>query len=201
MTGSLRNFARSLLGRPKRGGHDPYLHSIDGILEVGLWSYGRPKVISYAKSEMVFVGSFCSIAADVRFMPGGEHRSDFVSTYPFNKLGPRIYGDGHPFSKGPIRIGSDVWIGRAATVLAGVTIGHGAVIGASAVVAKDVPPYAVISGNPATVHRYRFPEDTRRRLLDVAWWDWDEERIVSAIPYIISPDVERFLALCESGEL
>ena len=74
-------------------------------------------------------------------------------------------------------IGSDVWIGRNAVLLGGITIGHGAIIGAFSVVAKDVPPYAVVVGNPAKVIRYRFVPQIVSRLLELAWWDWTDEEV------------------------
>ena len=95
-------------------------------------------------------------------------------TYPFNALfseGAHITG--HPSSKGDIVIGNDVWIGYQSCILSGVTIGNGAIIGAKSVVTKDVPPYAIVAGNPAKFIRYRFPQETIDKLENLAWWDWD----------------------------
>ena len=90
---------------------------------------------------------------------------------------------------GPTEIGNDVWLGSGATILAGVRIGHGAVIGARAVVAKDIPPYAIAVGNPAQVLRLRFREDTIQRLLDLAWWNWELERILANLEFLYAnPD-------------
>ena len=114
------------------------------------------------------------IREDVVFILGGEHRADWITTYPFNALfseGAHITG--HPSSKGDIVIGNDVWIGYQSCILSGVTIGNGAIIGAKSVVTKDVPPYAIVAGNPAKFIRYRFPQETIDKLENLAWWDWD----------------------------
>lgn len=144
----------------------------------------------------VYVGSFCSIADWVEFMVGGNHRVDWVSTYPFRvRLGlPGALCDGHPATKGDITIGHDVWIGRGARILSGVTVGNGAVIGASAVVGSDVRPYAVCVGNPAREVRRRFGDEQIAALERIAWWEWPEERIRAAIPRLTSSDVDRFIA-------
>ena len=89
-------------------------------------------------------------------------------------------------------IGHDVWIGLGATVLSGVSVGHGAVIGAGSVVSKWVPPYAVVAGNPAQVVRYRFDAETRRRLLALCWWDWEDEEIQALKSWFMA-DVKSFL--------
>jgi hypothetical protein len=107
----------------------------------------------------------------------GEHRTDLVSTYPLRTL---LTPDGRNHDateKGEIAIGSDVWIGTRAMILSGVTIGHGAVVAAGAVVTRDVPPYAIVAGVPARVLRYRFDADTIERLLAIAWWEWPDERV------------------------
>ena len=91
--------------------------------------------------------------------------------------------DGHPLApglpinEGPIRIGSDVWIGSRAIILSGITIGNGAVIGAGAIVTRDVPPYAIVAGNPARLIRYRFPPETIAALEEIAWWDWPADKV------------------------
>ncbi len=94
-------------------------------------------------------------------------------------------------NKGDIVVGNDVWIGYEAVILAGVTIGDGAIIGARAVVTRDVPPYTIVGGVPAKPIRKRFDEDTIARLLELRWWDWPEERIAQNIPAIQTGKLDR----------
>ena len=122
----------------------------------------------------VTVGKYTSIAPDVQMHSKTQHacidHPKFVSIhkmrgYPQNK------------SENGITIGSDVWIGRNVVLLGNITIGHGAIVGAYAVVAKDVPPYAVVVGNPVQIKRYRFTEDQIKALLKIEWWDWSQEKV------------------------
>jgi virginiamycin A acetyltransferase len=95
--------------------------------------------------------------------------------------------------KGDTRVGNDVWIGYGSTVMPGVTIGDGAIVGSCSVVTKDVPPYAIVGGNPAKVIRYRFDEVTIARLLELRWWDWPIERITARLADLCSEDVSALL--------
>ena len=127
-------------------------------------------------------------------MLGGNHRVDWVTTYPFNVLFPEAaHFEGHPHSKGDVVIQNDVWIGMGALILSGVTIGNGAVVGARSVVTRSVPPYALAAGNPARVVRLRFSEDQIRQLERIAWWDWPIEKVQEAWPGLLSADIEAFL--------
>lgn len=137
--------------------------------------------------EKLIIGKFCSIACGAKFLfNSANHALGSLSTYPF----PIFFEEwGLPVediptawdNKGDIVVGSDVWIGYEAVILAGVTIGDGAIIGARAVVTKDVPPYTIVGGVPARPIRKRFDEDTIARLLELRWWDWPEERIAQNI--------------------
>jgi len=129
----------------------------------------------------VSIGSYCSIAASVLFIAAGEHPMSSVSSYPF----PNAHRFGPPtrdIAKGPITVGNDVWIGSRAIVLSGVKIGDGAVVGAGAVVTKDVQPYAVVAGNPAKLIRHRFEPTVIEGLLAIRWWDWSDDQIEAAMP-------------------
>jgi len=154
--------------------------------------------MAYAGSERrVRIGSFCSIGPEVDIITGGIHPVQWVSLYPFRiKWGmDGAYEDGMPTSNGDVEIGSDVWIGTGALILSGVSIGHGAVIAARAVVSRNVPPYAIAAGVPARVVRYRHTQEQIRRLLEIAWWNWPDERIREAVPLLLSTRVEEFLQL------
>ena len=133
--------------------------------------------------DRLIIGKFCSIACGAKFLfNSANHTLSSLSTYPFplffeewglEKRNVAASWD----KKGDIVIGNDVWIGYEAVIMAGVTIGDGAIIGARAVVTKDVPPYTVAGGIPAKPIKKRYPEETIAALSELKWWDWPEERI------------------------
>ena len=133
--------------------------------------------------DRLVIGRFCSLACGARFLfNSANHKLQSLATYPFpiffEKWGLERQQVAKAWdNKGDIVIGNDVWIGYEAVILAGVTVGDGAVIGARAVVTKDVPPYAIVGGVPARVIRSRFTEETVKALLRLKWWDWPAERI------------------------
>jgi len=158
---------------------------------VGEYSYGLPKVLSWGKESSLTIGKFCSIAPDVEIFLDGDHRTDWVSTYPF----PAFFKQSNKVtdyvaSRGDVVIGNDVWIGYGAKIMSGVTLGDGAVVGAGAVVAKSVPPYAVVVGNPARVVKYRFAPDKIEHLLSIQWWHWPLEKILENVDILMSPNVD-----------
>jgi chloramphenicol O-acetyltransferase type B len=172
----------------------PELIPTDSRVTVGRFTYGSPQLLLWDDSGRIQIGSFCSIAHEVAILGGGEHRTDWITTFPLRIAfdDPLAGKDGIPFSKGETKIGNDVWIGFRATVLSGVTIGDGAVIGAGAVVVADVPPYAIVAGNPARVVRYRFSSSNIEKLLALRWWDWDIDRIKIITPLLCSTNIEKF---------
>ncbi|UTH72638.1 CatB-related O-acetyltransferase [Chromobacterium sp. IIBBL 290-4] len=151
----------------------------DRKYEYGIYSYGLPIVEDWDDGSSLKIGKFCSIAHGARIFLGGNHRTDWISTYPFPGNFPELdYIKGHRSTKGDVTIGNDVWIGSCATIMSGITIGHGAVIAAESVVTKDVPPYAIVAGNPAKIIRYRFNTEEINKLLNIAWWNWPIEAIL-----------------------
>jgi acetyltransferase-like isoleucine patch superfamily enzyme len=165
---------------------------------IGKHTYGVVKGVNKTyqirPGESITIGKFCSIAPGVKLMSGGEHRTDLVSTYPLKTLLSKADGINYDATtKGPLRIVNDVWIGFGALVLSGVTVGDGAVIGAMSVVTTDVPPYAVVAGNPARIVRYRFTPEQIQSLLKIAWWDWNDDEIIRNEKDFYS-DVEQFIA-------
>jgi len=170
-----------------------------GLAIVGEHSYGAPSLHYWGApgGYRVHIGKFCSIADRVEIFLGGYHRPEWVSTYPFPAFpawSEIAHRTDHTVGRGDVFIGNEVWIGSRAVLMAGVRIGDGAVVGASAVVTKDVPPYAIVAGNPARVVKRRFDEETVERLLEIAWWDWPEDRIRAALPQLLSGDVAGFIA-------
>jgi acetyltransferase-like isoleucine patch superfamily enzyme len=143
------------------------------------------KVIEHPDSKLT-IGSFTSIAPDVRIFLGDEHRTDLVSTYPFGK----------PTTKGNVTIGNDVWIGYGATIMSGVIIGDGAVIAARSHVVKSVHPYEVVGGNPARHIKFRFDEETIALLLELKWWDMPDISVIE--PMLTNkPDKQVLREVCK----
>ncbi|MCR5674245.1 MAG: CatB-related O-acetyltransferase [Lachnospiraceae bacterium] len=175
-----------------------------GCITAGDFSYGVPYVMKWDEKSRLEIGKFCSIAMGVTIVLGGEHRVDWITTYPFNAVLPFFPEiTGHPASKGDIIIGNDVWIGSGAKILSGVKIGDGAVIAANALVTSDVAPYSIAGGVPAKHIRYRFPEEQIEKLCEIRWWDWPDEAILVAIPLLQSERIdelwELYLGLKEDG--
>lgn len=145
------------------------------------------------------IGKFCSIAAAVRINPGNHpHWRASQSHFTYRAS---FYFDGEEDEAAffdwrrdhHVTIGHDVWIGHGVTILAGVSVGTGAIIGAGAVVSKDVDPYQIVVGVGAKAIKRRFPEPIAERLMALAWWDWDHERLRLALPDFRSLPIEAFL--------
>jgi virginiamycin A acetyltransferase len=150
---------------------------ISGQIDIGkntsLWG---PNIHVLSEIEPITIGNFCSIARDVTIQEY-FHDHKKLSTY---FIGRNVFGE--PIqkevrSKGPITIGSDVWIGTGAQIMSGVTVGHGAVLGANTTITKDVPPYAIVAGVPGRVIGYRFSDEIIAKLLKIQWWNWDNNKI------------------------
>jgi len=137
------------------------------------------------------VGSYVSIASDVKVMLGQEHHVEWATTYPF-QVHPAEWPElrhlsGHPATRGDIIVGNDVWIGHGAQLRSGISIGDGAVIGMGAIVTRDVPPYAVVAGVPARVMRFRFPQPTVDWLLRLQWWNLSPVVVRRLAPLLCQP--------------
>jgi chloramphenicol O-acetyltransferase type B len=170
------------------------------LAAAGKYIYGKPRVRAFGINGKVTLGSYISISEDVTFYLGGNHRIDWMTTFPFPAFGNfHEVADKKDFqsTNGDITIGSDVWIGEHAIILSGVTVGHGAVIGAYSVVGSDVDPYAIMIGNPAEILRYRFSRQQCDALLDIAWWDWPDEKLREALTSLCSTDVDGFIKWAE----
>jgi acetyltransferase-like isoleucine patch superfamily enzyme len=164
-------------------------------MRIGRGTYANGMTIyCWNPTVKVTFGKYCAIADQVTLVAGGEHHKDWVTSYQFVDLWQiwDLYTHLKPKTKGNILIGNDVWIGTSAIILSGVTIGDGAVIGAGSVVVKDVPPYAIVGGNPARVIRFRFTEEQVRALLNIRWWDWPEKHIREQLASFM--DVDSFIS-------
>lgn len=150
--------------------------------------------------DKLIIGKFCAIGKGVEFiMNGANHRMNSASTYPFNIMGggwERVTPSLKDLPiKGDTVVGNDVWIGQNVTVLPGVHIGDGAIIGANSVVSKDVQPYTVVGGNPIKLIRRRFDDGTTEFLLGLKWWDWSAEKIFKNLELLCSGDLSKLKTL------
>lgn len=163
----------------------------------GKHTYGTPIVQWGSPYATCKVGNFCSIGKNVNIYLGGNHRTDWITTYPFGHRSKDIFntfnGEGHPSTKGDVIIGNDVWIADNVTIMSGVTIGDGAVIANNSHVVKDAPPYSVVGGNPATVLKYRFTPEQISALLDIQWWNLDDSVINLYVPLLCSGMIDDFI--------
>ena len=170
------------------------LGSLKSLVDIGDFTYfiGTLCINGYNGATHLTIGKFCSLAANSTFELGGEHRTDWTSTYPFNAhLKSYSYIKGNPATKGDIVIGNDVWIASGVRILSGVTIGDGAVIGANALVSKDVPAYHIATGMGSIFKtRPRFDSDTINKLCEIKWWDWKLEHIAEVIPMLQSDNIK-----------
>lgn len=147
--------------------------------------------------DRLIIGKFCSIACGAKFIfTSANHSLKSLSTYPFpiffEEWDLDVTNIANAWdNKGDIIIGNDVWIGYEAVILSGVTIGDGAIIGARAVVTKDVPPYTIVGGVPAKPIRKRFDDKTIAKLYELKWWDWPEERIKANLEIIQSGQIDK----------
>lgn len=162
--------------------------------QIGKNCYGVPIIKHQHPNAKVTIGSYCSFAKNVRLFLGGNHRTDWVTTYPF----PAFFSNAHhikdfEITNGDINIGNDVWLCEDTTVLSGVSIGNGAVIASGSIVTKDVAPYSIVGGNPAKHIRWRFDDQIRELLLASSWWDWPEEEILQISNLLCSNDIANFL--------
>ena len=165
------------------------------LVTIGARSYLVGASMEYGNCDChVLIGRYCALGHRLVFEMGLNHDYRCVTTYPFDDM-LQIDGDTLNLAKGVNRnqivIGNDVWIGCDVMLMGGVRIGNGAVIGAGAVVTKDVPPYAVVVGNPARVIKYRFPQEIIDKLQKIKWWNWPDEKILSLLSEL--KDVRRFV--------
>lgn len=146
--------------------------------------------------DKLVIGDFCAIANGVRFVMGSaNHRMGSVTTYPFSAFGGAWEAAVPPHlsqlpRKGDIVIGNDVWIGRESVIMPGVHIGNGAIVATRSLVTRDVPPYAIVGGNPAALIRLRFDPEMIALLEELKWWSFRGERLMKWLPILCNEDLE-----------
>jgi acetyltransferase-like isoleucine patch superfamily enzyme len=179
----LKKYLRLVLGRTtaRRG---------NSYMKIGKHTYGFENIsVAWQQDQMVTVGAFCSLAGNLNIQLGGNHNSNWVTTYPFGHV-PNSDWDvlpvgGHPKQSRKVEIGNDVWIANNVTLMGGVSIGDGAIIAMNSHVTRNIPPYEVWGGNPAKKIKDRFPEEIKSKLLELKWWNLPDNFIESLIPLLV----------------
>jgi len=173
--GAINRWLRIRLGMKA----DP--NAIPRHVKIGRYSHnlGGQSFLYCSEQSPVEIGAFCAIGPGVLFVCQADHPSETASSFGLqNQIFKTKTMNEYLRTKGPIVVGNDVWVGARAIILSGVTIGDGAVVAAGSVVTKNVPPYAVVGGNPAKFIRNRFSDDTVAAMQKICWWDWPLERLM-----------------------
>ena len=176
------------------------------IENIHLWNADRGSyfdrtvnIVTWSDQYKVYIGKYCSIGRDCNFFLHANHRVDWIRTSSqlWGPVTPEIADMhmrmGHPTCKGDINVENDVWIGAKSTIMSGVKIHNGAVVGSCSVVTKDVPPFAIVAGNPAKIVKYRFTEKQIDGLQKIAWWNWTEDRIKTEAMLLWSNNIDEFI--------
>jgi len=180
----------------------------DGInIPTGRHTYG-PKPLLIGPPEVVKrlsngsqIGKYCSIAPGLKYLFRGKHNVNWVSTFPFRNMWKMDVALNDLAACDPIIIGNDVWIASNVKIMQGVRIGDGAVIAQESFVTRDVPPYAIVGGHPAKLIRYRFTEKQISDLLEISWWNWEDEKIRDVVPILLSNDVDTFIRIAKMNSV
>lgn len=173
---------------------DCIIHHTFGVPKVGKleMDYGTiiPRdswAVNYHPDDLIKMGKFVGISNNTIIINGGEHRADVVGTYPLDR---RTHGDLvlPQREEGVVtEFCHDVWVGTRATILGPLKIGESSIVGAGAVVTKDVPPYSVVAGIPAKIIRRRATDEQIEKLLKIAWWHWPPDVIRERAKDIMGP--------------
>jgi len=169
------------------------------IASVGEGTYGISNIISHSwdTKYKVHIGKYCSIADNLHIFLGGNHHINLVTQYPFSADSSRdnLLGTKNlpPSSNGDIEIGNDVWLGSHVSIMSGVKIGTGSVIAAFSHVVKDVLPYEIVGGNQAKNIKFRFGNQTINDLLEIAWWEWPQDKILENHGLLLSKPSKKII--------
>jgi len=163
-------------------------------MKVGQYTYGHENIhIEFESFAELEIGKFCSIAEKITVFLGGNHNTNWITTYPFGTINQNSFpyvAKGHPKTNGNVTIGNDVWIGYKSTIMSGITIGDGAVIAANSHVVKDVDAYSIVGGNPAKLIRFRFSNEEIEKLMEIKWWNWHPSHIHKMSPVLCSGNID-----------
>lgn len=168
-------------------------------MEVGKHTYGSDNIAirrySPTCKDKVIIGKFCSIAINIVVMLDANHLYDRPSTFPFSAFGwcPLTPENKCNYSNGNVIIGNDVWIGSSSTINSGLTIGDGAIIATNSHVVKNIEPYSIVGGNPAQHIKYRFNDQIIKQLLEIKWWDLNDEQLKTILPFFFQTDIQLFI--------
>jgi acetyltransferase-like isoleucine patch superfamily enzyme len=159
-------------------------------LSAGKHTYGLENIsVSWQGDQEIIIGAFCSLAGNLTIQIGGNHNSNWATTYPFGHVSNGNWDippvEGHPKPSREVEIGNDVWIANNVTLMGGVSIGDGAIIAMNSHVTRNIPPYEVWGGNPAKKIKDRFPEEIKSKLLESKWWNLPDNFIESLIPLLV----------------
>ena len=176
-------------------------------MKIGNYTYGvqNIEVMHFGNQQVgeIIIGKYCSISSNIKMFLNENHPYTWVSTFPFGVLNTNIFTNfphdmnfiySRSIGNGNIIVGNDVWIGYNSHIMSGVTIGDGAVIAANSHVVKDVEPYSIVGGNPAKFIKYRFTKEQIEKLLELKWWDLDENLINEILPLITSDNIDEFIS-------
>ena len=199
MKSSIFNFFKKYIFRTNLDKSKDVIEIISGVkVKVGKFTYGTEWVNILKWNDVDFhveIGRFCSISYGLKIFMGGNHRKDWITTYPFGHVPPSSEiippVSGHPQSNQPVIIENDVWIGRDVTLMSGVTISNGAVIAANSHVVNSIPPYAIAGGNPAKIIGYRFADEQIKELQRLQWWNLPDEKIYKSINLLCAPPTKQ----------
>lgn len=165
----------------------------------GKYTYGLQHLTinQWGEDTTIRIGSFCSFGKGTTIYLGGNHRADWVTTFPFGCRHTDIFNTfPHETWLAPakdVNIGSDVWVANNVTIKCGVNVGHGAILATNSYVVKDVPPYAIVGGNPGKIIKYRFSPEQIEALLKIKWWEWDDKKINENIPLMCNDNIQPFI--------